>query len=218
MKQLSLALLVLALLPGCSSVYYEAMEAVGIPKRDLLVDRVEDARDSQEEAKEQFQDALDQFMAMVKVDGGELETTYRKLKAEMEASATREKAVRERIDAVEKVGEALFTEWKAELDEYTSDSLRLRSAEKLRETRAEYDRLVATMRRAERKIEPVMNAMRDQVLYLKHNLNARAIASLRDELKIVENDVSSLIKEMEIAIGEANRFLADFDGTTVQTK
>ena len=42
---------------GYQGFYYKTMEALGHPKRDLLVDRVEDARDAQQDTKEQFQSA-----------------------------------------------------------------------------------------------------------------------------------------------------------------
>ena len=42
-------------LSSCASIYYSTMETFGVEKRDILVDRVEDARDGQEDAKEQFQ-------------------------------------------------------------------------------------------------------------------------------------------------------------------
>ena len=45
-------IITLFIVGGCSSTYYGAMEKVGIHKRDILVDRVEDARDSQEDAQE----------------------------------------------------------------------------------------------------------------------------------------------------------------------
>jgi hypothetical protein len=64
------------------------------------------------------------------------------------------------------------------------------------------------MKRAERKIDPVLNAFRDQVLYLKHNLNAQAIASLQSELVSIESDVARLIQEMDASIREANSFIA----------
>ncbi|MHC4122247.1 MAG: DUF2959 family protein [Planctomycetota bacterium] len=67
--------------------------------------------------------------------------------------------------------------------------------------------LINAMKRAETKIEPVLSAFRDQVLFLKHNLNAQAIASLHDELASVEADIASLIKEMEASIAEANAFI-----------
>ena len=63
------------------------------------------------------------------------------------------------------------------------------------------------MKRAEAKIEPVLSAFRDQVLFLKHNLNAQAIASLQDELASVKADIASLIKEMEVSIAEADEFI-----------
>jgi histidinol dehydrogenase len=119
--------------------------------------------------------------------------------------------VRERIDAVENVGEALFREWEAELDQYTNAAMRRVSADKLRATRARYDQLVAAMRRAETRVEPVLSAFRDQVLFLKHNLNAKAIAALQTELASVEDDIAGLIREMEASIAEADSFIREME-------
>ena len=66
----------------------------------------------------------------------------------------------------------------------------------------------AAMRRAERAMSPVLSAFQDQVLVLKHNLNARAIGSLRNELGNIERDTASLIAEMQKAIDEANSFIS----------
>lgn len=193
---------------GCSNMYYGALEQVGIHKRELLVDRVESAQESQEEAKEQFEDALEAFRATVKVDGGELEQRYDKLKDQFEDCEARAKAVRDRIAAVEDVAESLFREWESELGEYSRDDLRRASETQLRETRREYNRLIAAMTRAEAKMDPVLTAFSDQVLFLKHNLNARAIASLKNEVTSVERDVAALIEEMNAAIQEAETFIS----------
>src|SRR5690554_3787632 len=102
------ALLFTALLglTGCQSAYYAAMEKVGVHKRDILVDRVEEARDSQQEAKEQFQSALDRYRSVVQVKSGELEARYEALNKEYLASESSAKEVRARIEAVEDVAEA----------------------------------------------------------------------------------------------------------------
>lgn len=197
----------LLLLCGCSSAYYGTMEKLGYQKREMLVDRIQEARDTQEEAKEQFQSALEQFTAVVNFEGGELEKTYNRLTLALERSESKAKAVGKRIDDVESVAKALFKEWEAELDEYSNDELREISEQKLGQTRLRYEKLIASMRSAEMKIDPVLTAFRDQVLFLKHNLNARAIASLRNELATVENDVAALIREMEASIAEANAFI-----------
>ena len=197
---------------GCKSVYYGTMEKLGWHKRDILVDRVEAARDSQEEAKEQFQTALERFSEVLNYQGGALEAKYKQLKAELDRSESRASDVSKRINAVTSVAEALFAEWQSELEEYSSDRLRRKSEDQLRTTRQRYEQLIGAMRRAESKIEPVLRPLRDQVLFIKHNLNAQAISSLQSELATIEDDVASLIKDMEASIAEANEFIESMGG------
>jgi hypothetical protein len=170
--------LAVAAVGGCQGVYYRAWEKLGYHKRDILVSRVQKARDGQQEAKEQFQSTLDRFKAVVNFKGGNLEAKYKELQSEYDACETRAGAVTKQIDSVEAVAGALFKEWEDELGQYSSPELRATSQQELRATRGKYEQLLATMRRAEAKMKPVLAAFHDQVLVLKHNLNARAIASL----------------------------------------
>jgi len=200
-------ILMLLLTVGCQKAYYNTMEKFGVHKRDIMVDRVEEARDSQEDAKEQFQSALEQFTTVLDFKGGKLEDKYKTLQAEYDKSEAKAADVTKRIDAVEDVSEALFDEWENELDQYTNSSLRRDSERKMVQTRRQYEQLIKAMRKAEAKINPVLRAFHDQVLYLKHNLNAQAIASLQSELVTVEDDIADLVQEMEKSIGEANSFI-----------
>lgn len=205
---LLLGLSVLApVLGGCQSTYYAAWEKLGWHKRDILVDRVEKARDSQEQAKTQFADALEQFRSVVKVDGGDLQTKYDKLRVELADSRARAGDVSDRIDGVKDVSEALFREWEGELDQYESPDLRRASASELKDTRRRYDQLIAAMERAESKMQPVLSAFSDQVLFLKHNLNARAVASLQGVTVSLEKEIGVLIEDMNRSIDEANAFI-----------
>jgi uncharacterized HAD superfamily protein len=196
------------LLTGCQTVYYGTMEKLGVHKPDIMVDRVKAARDAQTEAKEQFQSALEQFTVTLDYKGGDLEEKYKILNKAYEKSKAKAEAVHSRIAKVEDVSEALFEEWEEELNQYSSDRLRKDSQTKLTRTKKHYKQLITAMKRAEKKIDPVLTAFHDQVLYLKHNLNAQAIASLQNELISVEEDIASLIREMELSIQEANAFLA----------
>ena len=56
---------------------------------------------------------------------------------------------------------------------------------------------------------PVLSAFGDQVLFLKHNLNARAIASLKGSLADLQTDIAQLVQEMEASIAEAERFVRE---------
>lgn len=195
------------ILSACSSAYYSAMESIGIPKRDIMIDRVEDARDAQQDGQEQFESALAQFQSIITVEGGELEKTYNKLNDEYEDSVDSAEEIRERIDSVEDVAEALFDEWEDELDRYTSDTLRRDSERKLKSTRQQYSQLIGLMRNSEERLDPVLQAMEDQVLFLKHNLNTQAIASLQQEAVRIDNDVEQLIAALKESIAEANSFI-----------
>ena len=195
------------LLASCTTAYYRALEGVGIEKRDILVDRVEEARDAQTAAKEQFTSALDRYRSVVKVDGGDLEQIYDRLAAEFERSETRAQAVEERVAAIESVADDLFDEWEAEIGEYSDAGLRRQSQQLLTATRSDYRRLTAAMQRAEAAMAPVLTLFNDQVLFLRHNLNARAIGSLETELADIERATANLIEEMERSIAEASRFI-----------
>ncbi len=205
----SALVLMMVALVGCASTYYNAMEKIGIHKRDILVDRVEDARNAQEEGKEQFKSALARFTEVLNFRGGDLQDKYEKLNDEYERSEEKAEAIRDRIEKVEDVADALFEEWEDELELYTDQKLRRISGQKLEATRSQYLQLITAMQRAESKIEPVLATFRDRVLFLKHNLNAQAIASLQGELGTIESNVGKLIRDIEVSIKEADAFMEE---------
>jgi hypothetical protein len=205
----SLPIALVLLLAGCSSAYYGAMEKMGVAKREILADRVEKTRESQTEAKQQFADALQRFLALTKTDGGDLQKKYDEMNRDFVKSEARAKDVRDRIAAVEDVAEALFREWKQELAQYSSASLRADSERQLESTRRRYENLLSLMRKAADRMNPVLATFRDQVLYLKHNLNARALAQLDSTNRSLEADISRLISDMETSIREAESFIKE---------
>ncbi len=207
-KRIFISLAILVTLSGCETAYYGAMEKVGFHKRDILVDRIEEVRDAQVDVKEQFSSALERFTHELSFDGGELAAAYELVNGEYEESQERADELAARIDSVEEVAEALFDEWNTELQEYSSASLRRQSTSKLKDTRRNYGRMLSAMRVTETKMAPVLDTLRDQSLYLKHNLNARAIASLKSEFGTLKRDINVLIKDVETSIAAADRFMA----------
>jgi chromosome segregation ATPase len=205
-------LLVLTGLTGltgsCRSAYYGLWETLGVEKREIMVDRVEDAREAQADAKDQFVSALDRFRTVVEIEPSELESVYADLADELESSEERASAVQSRVASVEEVADDLFDEWEAELDEYKDPDLARSSAELLEKTRDQYDGLIGAMRKASDSMTPVLDTFRDQVRFLKHNLNAEAIASLQGELGSIESSTAALVRDMEAAIAEADAFIA----------
>lgn len=198
-------------LNGCATAYYSAWEKVGYHKRDILEERVEDARDAQSDAQEEFKDALEQFGSVVAIEDTDLKRAYDKLNAEYEDSLAAAELVSERVDEVDEVANALFDEWEDELGQYTNAKLRQSAKRQLNDTRSNYSKLLRTMRNAESSMKPVLNTFRDNVLFLKHNLNAQAVGALRGEFQSLQTDVQRLIAEMNKSIAESDKFIASMN-------
>ncbi len=199
--------LLCSVVSGCRSTYYAAWEQLGKHKRDLLKDYVQDARDDQKEATQQFKDALTHLRELYGFEGGDLEKLYNRLKSDYDRSQVKAGTVKHRIEQVEQVASDLFKEWEGEIGQISNEKLRSDSRLKLRDTRAKYESLHSSMKRAERSMEPVLKQFNDQVLYLKHNLNAQAIGSLKGESVDIEREIRKLIDEMNSSISEADSFI-----------
>ncbi len=189
--------------------YYQSRESLfGHHKRDLVVIQVDHACNSLKGTRDQFEDALQQFKAIVNVQETSLEHRYKILQRQFEFCKTKSDDVSHRIIAIEEVSNSLFKEWEDELGQYSNRALRSQSRQQLKASKQQYNRLIKAMRKAESRIHPVLSAFKDQVLFLKHNLNAQAIAALQHEFVEIGIDISQLIAVMEVTINEASQFVS----------
>jgi len=207
LKRTLFMLSTILILSACSTAYYSAMEKVGIHKRDIMVDRVVDAKESQQEAQKQFKSALEEMTVLINFDGGDLEAQYNEIQEQYEDSKEAAALVSLRIDKIEDVADALFDEWQDEIEQISSANLRRQSSTKLKETQRRYRSLIKSMRKAESKMAPVLSALKDNSLFLKHNLNAKAVGALQGEMVSIKKDVSALIKDMNTAIEQSQKFI-----------
>ncbi len=198
---------VLISLSACQSAYYSAMEKVGVHKRDIMLDRVEGAQTAQEEAQEQFKSALEQLSSLIEFEGGDLAEQYEITEEQYEASKAAADQVTGKIESIESVSEALFEEWQTEIEQYSSASLKRQSQSKLNSTQRQYNTLIKSMYKAKSKMDPVLATLKDNTLYLKHNLNARAIGALQGEYKTLQKDVAILVDEMSKSISQSQKFI-----------
>lgn len=213
MRTLSIfiTLLLILNLASCArkirEVKYNAYEMVGLEKRDLFKREVKNVQEEQEETGEAFKDALTKLKEMYDFDGGDLEKQHSKLKSSYENARTEAQDLKERIKNVNEVAGDLFSEWEDEIDEISTKDLRKKSEKQLDKTKDQFKDLQKQMAVAEKKMEPVLTKLKDQVLFLKHNLNAKAIAGLKSESGQIQTEIKSLIKEVEEASKEAEKFI-----------
>jgi F0F1-type ATP synthase membrane subunit b/b' len=208
---LFVTLLVLTMfMSGCNKVYYSTMEKFGKEKRHILVNNVEDVKDSQTKAQEEFTDALTRIKELYAFEGGELEKFYKRFKSSYEDCDDRARQIEKRINSVKQVAEDLFKEWKEETAQINDAKLKKSSRESFLDAKAKYSKLETVMTGSTQSMYPVLAKLKDYVLYLKHNLNAQAVGSLSGEVISIEKDVAGLIKEMTASIKEAQNFINNF--------
>ena len=205
-------------LPACDRLYYKTMKKFGMEKRDILVKRVRDAREAQQKGKEEFRSALDRFKSVVETPGGALEDKYDKLSKELERSEDRAKEIHDKVESVKDVSDDLFKEWKNELGQYSDRSLRAESERELKDTERRAKAVIGAMEKAEKRVDPVLQPLRDRVLFLKHNLNASAIGALDKELLSLRTNVDVLVADLESSIAEAETFIAQMDAAAKAEK
>ena len=200
---------------GCQTTrtaYYNAWEKMGYAKRDRLVDNVKAAKQEQVEAKQQFSTALEQFKSVVNFQGGDLEKLYNQLDKELKRCQSEAGQVNSKVQSVKNVGTALFDEWKGEIGQMKDASLKGKSQALYDQTQANYKEMISHMDVATASMTPVLDKFNDRVLFIKANLNAQAIASLKGTEVELGGDIDKLIKDMQTSIDEADKFISGLEG------
>jgi hypothetical protein len=202
----------LGLLVGCETVHNTVMEKVfKKEKRELLTASVKSVQKSQQDAQVEFKDAMTQLKELYAFQGGDLEKTYDKLKASYDDASSRAETVHKRVANMESVARAMFAEWEKEIRQYSNPTLAANSRTQLADTKARYNQLDQSLKESERSMQPVLRQLNDHVLYLKHNLNASAIGSLKGEAVDIQGQIEELIRTMNAAIAEADAFISTFE-------
>jgi chromosome segregation ATPase len=196
------------LLTGCTSTYYRTMRTLGKEKRDILVQRVKDAKKDQDQTKQQLRTTMESFQALTGFQGGSLEKSYKRLNSDYESANSQANKLHDRIQSIDQVSNDLFKEWQGEINQMGNAKLKAQSTVLLRNAKTRQAAYMRAMRKTEDQIAPVLAAFRDQVLFLKHNLNSRAIGSLKGTTATLQGDVADLIQSIDASSAEADKLIS----------
>jgi outer membrane murein-binding lipoprotein Lpp len=202
------AVVLCLLLGGCKSTYYKAMKTLGKEKRDILVSRIQDAKKDQDQTKKKLQTTMESFQALTGFQGGSLEKSYNRLNSDYESAADQANKLHEKIQSIDQVSNDLFKEWQGEINDMDNVKLKSQDLVMLRNAKTRQATYMRAMRKTEDQIAPVLKAFRDQVLFLKHNLNSRAIGSLKTTSAMLQGDVASLVQSIDASSQEADKLIS----------
>jgi hypothetical protein len=196
------------LVAGCTSAYYKTMQTLGKEKRDILVQRIKDAKKDQDQTKQQLHTTMESFQALTGFQGGSLEKSYKRLNSDYESANSQAGKLHDKIQSIDQVSNDLFKEWQGEIAAMGNAKLKAQDTVMLRNAKSRQATYMRAMRRTEDQIAPVLKAFRDQVLFLKHNLNSRAIGSLKGTTAGLQGDVADLIQSIDASSQEADKLIA----------
>jgi chromosome segregation ATPase len=196
------------LVAGCTSAYYKTMQTLGKEKRDILVQRIKDAKKDQDQTKQQLQTTMESFQALTGFQGGSLEKSYKRLNSDYESANSQAGKLHDKIQSIDQVSNDLFKEWQGEIAAMGNAKLKAQDTVMLRNAKSRQATYMRAMRRTEDQIAPVLKAFRDQVLFLKHNLNSRAIGSLKGTTAGLQGDVADLIQSIDASSQEADKLIS----------
>jgi hypothetical protein len=192
------------------------MQTLGKEKRDILIGRVKDAKKDQQQTKEQIKTTMQSFEELTGFQGGSLEKNYKRLNSDYESADAQARKLHEKVDSIDQVSKDLFKEWQTEINEMGNAKLKTQSAVMLRNAKTRQAEYMRSMHRTEDQITPVLAAFHDQVLFLKHNLNARAIGSLKGTSASINTDVADLMQSIDGSMQEADRLISSLSASDQQ--
>lgn len=199
-----LALPVLGAAVGCST----SGKAAGIKQVDDLLGRIERVHLECELARERAKATMDGLRSVVLLDKTEdVVAIFASLELAIRASEDQGYKLRAAIGPMKASAEAVFERWTQDLGEFSSVDMRRRSTERMDETRARYDQIVATAGPAVTSYEVFNAGLRDLALFLGHDLNTGALQSIGPEVEVIADDALALNDKLQACLAACREYV-----------
>ncbi|MCK6460067.1 MAG: DUF2959 domain-containing protein [Planctomycetes bacterium] len=187
------AALVLAGLPACSMVNDLIKGKTGPADVDDLVAAVENVHKELDASKGAMLAAVQELQTVTAPDfSGDAVKAYEKLVDTVENSEDQADELRNRIEKMQAEAVPVFDQWTKDLEAYSNPEMRQRSQARLSAARERYDAVVAAVEPVLVEYEAINQSFRDHVLFLKHDMNPAALATIQDDVRRIAKDAASL--------------------------
>ena len=139
-------------------------------------------------------------------EGKDRRKLYKNLMKEMDNCDKRVEGVRKRTAEMNGAASMYFEERGKSVESIGSEDLRARGQARLEESKAEYAHILELGQAAGGDYQGFMAKLRDQVLFLGHDLNPDALASLDDDVKKQNKAATELYAKIDGTITAFNTY------------
>ena len=191
-------LVLLTMLAGCQvSPYYASMERLGVSRGEVLAERVDAARDAQRHSQKALSSALSRLELALSASPSTFSREREALTEALETSRDAQRELAWRLEEADEAAEAVFSQWREELDAYRDDRYRELSEQQLARSRARYAELRDGLGASRDQMQPLTATLDDAALLLKHEENARDMAALGDRVSLMGDEMATLTTRAE---------------------
>ena len=183
------------------------METIGIDKREIMFERIEDASDSAVINSHRIDEVYQIYRGMLFEEQGDLHVAHDRLTFFLDLCEDGADDYRSRIEKIQAVATPMFEEWKAESGDILDDELRRKSRTNFTKAVTQYEQLMRAMRAVDSETTPLLRRFTDHVLFMKINLNTNAWEPLRKHNEDFESELSMLTRRMDVVQERIAKFL-----------
>lgn len=197
-----------ATLCGCPhNDFSPSFEAFSRNKLVSLGHTMETTRDAQKLASDKVTEAVATIKRDAWTGADPIEAYSLARRAEL-GCETRVQEARRRLTTLEFNGEDFFNKWALENTEYEDPKLKESSRQNLSRVKAKFDAALAAMKKADGVSQPALDALQDQVLFLKHHRNFPAVPERPLNSSDPAGPAEALAKLTDEAAAMATEFVA----------
>jgi len=200
-----IAILAAATLVACGS----PLKTEGPKKVDDLVGAIEQVYVESELCREKSAVAMDrlQVIAAAEFKEGDAALAYAEFVQALSESQNQAEVMKATIGPMKLAAEPIFATWEADMKQFSSESMRERSLERLEKTRARFDAIVQNAEATQEKYDVLNKGMQDHALFLHNDLNAGALSVIQEDVRDLVMLAAEIDEGYELTMQSARTYI-----------
>lgn len=199
--------LLLLVLPGIAHAQIFGSDPESLKRTDKLIEGAENLIKEAVKARNEIEKTLTSYNALFAGDVQDVRKAYKDVEKGLESTEKQRDEVKKRVDSMKVEADAYFASWNESLQQIGSDNLRKRSEDRMNETKSHFNGVLAAVADARGAYEPFAANLKDQWVYLGHDLNADGIASLKPDADELNSKARNLFKSIDDGMKKADEYV-----------
>lgn len=111
------------------------------------------------------------------------------------------------VEPMQRAADELFHRWTKDLENFGNTRMRTRSQSRLDETRTRYQSILGATQAAQIALDAYNNDLKDHALFLRHDLNATSVETIRGDVRLLNEQIQDLDKRFDATTAAARAYV-----------